>query len=122
MSLRRFEEVALQALRDLPAEFLPYVADCGLAVEKRAPRKLLEELGVPEGEDIYGLYDGVALVDRHADDLPARPPRIILYAEPLMEDCDSQEDLVHEIQTTVLHEAGHFFGLDEERLEELGFE
>ena len=122
MSRRKFEDVALQALRELPAEFLPYVADCGLVVEKRASRELLNEMGVPEGEDIYGYCQGEVQVDRTVDDLPSRPPRIVLYSEPLMEDCDSEEELVHEIQTTVLHEAGHFFCLDEARLEELGFE
>jgi predicted Zn-dependent protease with MMP-like domain len=122
ISRRRFEEIALQAVRDLPAEFRPYARECALSVERRPSREVLEKLGVPEDEDLFGYYEGVAVIDRHVDDLPGAPPRIILYREPLMAACASEEELKHEIQVTVLHELGHHFGLDEGRLAELGFE
>jgi predicted Zn-dependent protease with MMP-like domain len=122
MSPKRFREIAEEAVKALPAEFQPFLADCALAVEPRASRGKLEELGVPEDEDLFGLYEGVALIDRHLDDLPGPPPRVTLYFKPLLEACATEAELRREIQLTVLHEVGHHFGLDEKRLEELGFE
>ena len=122
MDGERFREIAAEAIEALPAEFKPYLADCVLAVEPRASREKLEDLGVPEDEELFGLYEGVALVDRHFDDLPGPPPRVTLYSEPLLEACATEAELRREIQLTVLHEVGHHFGLDEKRLEELGFE
>ena len=122
MSVKRFKEIARQAIAGLPAEFQPYVRNLMLVVKPYPSDELLDDLGVPEDEDLFGYYEGVAVIDRHADDLPGAPPRIILYREPLMAACASEEELKHEIQVTVLHELGHHFGLDEGRLAELGFE
>lgn len=122
MSLKKFEAVARRAIAGLPKEFQPYVADCMLCIEPYASDELLDEMEVPEDEDIYGLYEGAALTERRHDDFPQMPPRIILYYEPLMADCETEAELVREIQLTVVHEVGHHFGLDERRLEELGFE
>jgi len=122
MSPRQFEKVARRALAELPAEFQPYLRDVVLVVEAYASDELLDELGVPEDEDLFGLYEGPALTERSSTDPPEMPPRVILYYEPLLDACETEEELIHEIQTTVLHELGHHFGLDEDRLAELGYE
>jgi len=122
ISRRRFEELALEAVRDLPAEFRPYARECVLSVERRPSPEVLDRLGVPEDEELFGYYEGVAVVDRHLDDPPEAPPRIILYRQPLLAACASEAELKREIQVTVLHELGHHFGLDEGRLAALGFE
>ena len=121
ISRERFEKIALEAIRSLPEEFQEHVEGCAVTVERRPSREVLDELGVPEGEDLFGYYHGVALVDRHIDDLPGPPPTITLYSEPLMAECDSEEDLAEEIRITVLHEVAHHLGIDDERLEELGY-
>jgi predicted Zn-dependent protease with MMP-like domain len=74
----------------------------------------------PDDPDLYGVYDGVALPDREGGE-PLQPSRIFIYRRPLVEDCRSEADLREEIRVTVLHEIGHHFGLDEDRLEELGY-
>jgi predicted Zn-dependent protease with MMP-like domain len=121
MTPEEFTAVARRAIENLPEEFRPHVAEIDIVVEPHASDELLDELGVPEDEDIYGLFEGTYLTERSIHDAPEMPPRITLFYEPLLEDCETEEELVHEIQVTVLHEIGHFFGLEEEDLERLGF-
>ena len=122
MTHQRFKTIARRAIAGLPAQFHPLVDELLVIVKARPSRKLLRELEIAEDEDLFGVYDGPALTERSVNDAPELPPTITLFYEPLLEACDSEKELTHEIQTTVLHEIGHFFGLDETRLEELGFE
>ncbi|MCY3022896.1 MAG: metallopeptidase family protein [Planctomycetota bacterium] len=122
MTPKRFERIARRALASLPPMFQPYVRNLVLTIEPYPSEELLDDLGVPEDEDLFGLYEGPSLTEQNASDPPELPPRIILYFEPLLDACETEEELIHEIQATVLHEIGHFFGLDEERLAELGYE
>jgi len=122
MSAKRFEKIARRALASLPEEFQPYVQDVMLVIEPYASEELLDDLGVPEDEDLFGLYDGPSLAERGAGAQPEMPPRITLYYAAFLDDCETEEELIHEIQTTVLHEIGHHFGLEEDRLTELGYE
>ena len=71
--------------------------------------------------DLFGLYEGVPLPER-GDDAGALPDRIAIYRLPLEDEFPDPEDLRREIRITVLHELGHYFGLDEDRLTELGYE
>lgn len=121
MTPTEFERLARKAIADLPTMFLPWLENVILVIEPHASDALLESLDVPDDEDIYGLYDGAALTDRNVNDPPAMPARIFLYYEPLLADCETDSELVHEIQTTVLHEIGHHFGMDEDQLEALGY-
>ena len=75
----------------------------------------------PDDPDLYGLYEGVPLPER-GDMAGALPDTITIFRRPLQEDFDDPRELEHEIRVTVLHELGHYFGLDEERLGELGYE
>jgi len=122
MGPKRFGKIARRAIARLPEEFQPYVQDVMLVLEPYAPDELLDDLGVPADEDLFGLYEGPSLDERGAGGTPEMPPRITLYYAALLDDCETEEELVHEIQTTVLHEIGHHFGLDEDRLTELGYE
>ena len=74
-----------------------------------------------EEPDLYGLYEGTPLTERGSDHFG--PPDIIhVYRRPLLEDFgDDPEELAAEIRVTVLHELGHYFGIDEDRLEDLGW-
>jgi len=120
MSDRTFRRLVDEALALVPAEFRPYLAGVPVVIEEWAPDALLDDLGVPEDETLYGLYSGRALTEGRAEsgDLP---PRITLYRGPLLEDCLDEDDLREEIATTVIHEIAHHFGIGEKRLEELGW-
>ena len=75
----------------------------------------------PDDPDLYGLYEGVPLPER-GDMAGALPDTITIFRRPLQEDFDDPRELEAEIRITVLHELGHYFGLDEDRLGELGYE
>ncbi len=118
----RFKHIAREAMATLPAEFQPYLENVVLQVEPYASDELLDELGIPPDDDLLGLYDdspGSTLLG-NADPIQL-PPRIVLYYEPLLDACETEAELIREIQITVVHEIGHHFGLDEDRLEKLGY-
>jgi predicted Zn-dependent protease with MMP-like domain len=75
----------------------------------------------PEDPDLFGLYEGVPLPER-VDMAGSLPDRIAIYRLPLEEEFPDPAELEEEIRITVLHELGHYFGLDEDRLAELGYE
>lgn len=70
--------------------------------------------------DLLGVYVGIPLTER-GHEPPLGPSRILIYRRPLIEMSDSVEELREEIRITVLHEIGHHFGIDEDRLDELGY-
>ena len=120
VSDRAFRRLVEEGLALVPAEFRPYLAGVPVVIEDWAPDALLDELGVPEDETLYGLYTGRPLTEGgpQSGDLP---PRITIYQGPLLEDCDDEAELREEIATTVIHEIAHHFGIGEDRLEELGW-
>jgi predicted Zn-dependent protease with MMP-like domain len=120
MSGLRFRSLVDEALALVPEEFRPYLEGVAIVIEDWAPDALLDTLGVPEDETLYGLYSGRALTEgpEQSGDLP---PRITIYRGPLLEDCRDEDDLREEIATTVIHEIAHHFGISEARLEELGW-
>ncbi len=66
------------------------------------------------------MYDGVALTERTTDHT-GLPDRITIFRGPLMEMCRDRDELVHEIGVTVVHEVAHHFGIDDDRLHDLGY-
>jgi predicted Zn-dependent protease with MMP-like domain len=120
VSHHAFHRLVEEALALIPAEFQPYLEGVPVVLEDWAPDALLDDLGVEEDDTLYGLYSGHALTEGlpHSGDLP---PRITIYRGPLLEDCEDEDELREEIATTVLHEIAHHFGIDEARLEELGW-
>lgn len=106
----------------MPAEFRPYLENVVVEVRRRPDRALMREHDVPE--DLLGLYVGVPLEEKGPASAGAGavlPDRILIFRDNLCEMCESLDELVEEIRITVLHEIGHHFGLDEERLDELGY-
>ena len=120
LSERAFRRLVDEALALIPAEFWPYVEGVPVVLAAWPPEDLLDELGVPEDDTLYGLYSGRALTDGPSES-GELPPRITLFRGPLLEDCVNEDDLREEIATTVIHEIAHHFGIDEARLEELGW-
>ena len=120
LSDRAFRKLVDEALALIPEEFRPYLDGVPVVIAEWAPDRLLDELEVPEDETLYGLYSGHALTEGPPQS-GELPPRITIYRGPLLEDCEDEDDLRDEIATTVLHEIAHHFGIDEARLEELGW-
>jgi predicted Zn-dependent protease with MMP-like domain len=104
-----FEEHVQAALDDLPEEIAAALENVAVVIEDENP----------EEPDLFGWYDGLGPGLDHAGSLP---DRIVIYRRPLERAFPDSDELEQEIRITVLHEVGHFFGLDEDRIEELGYE
>jgi predicted Zn-dependent protease with MMP-like domain len=125
MSASRFKDLVTRALGLLPPEFAAHMDNVNVVIEHEPGRDLLRSLADDrhhyhcEGT-LFGLYEGVPLTERGINDV-LLPDRITIYRRPLLESCDTEAQLVREVRITVLHEVGHFFGMDEDRLDELGY-
>lgn len=121
LSPKEFHALVGQAVARIPWEIRRHLENMVITVERRPTREMLEEVGVPPGETLLGLYDGIPLTERHVTDPPLYPDTIYLFQEPLEELCSTREELMEEIELTVVHEVAHALGLSDERLEELGY-
>ena len=116
-----FDRAVEEALAAVPEEFQPYLENVVVEVRSRPDAKLMREYEVPD--DILGLYVGVPLEDKGPELAPTPlPDRILIFRDNLAGMCEDWDELVDEIRITILHEIGHHFGLDEDRLEELGYD
>ena len=121
LSAEAFERLVGEALELIPEEFQPFLAEVAVVVEAEPPDELLDALGVPEDETLFGLYSGPDLGEQGLG-APVLPPRITVYRRPHLRAARDLEQLRREVARTVLHEAAHRFGIGEERLEELGWD
>ena len=112
MGRERFEELVAEALDEVPAELLALMDNVVVLVEDD-----------PDGDDrnLLGLYEGYALTDRGWNYAGVLPDRITIYRNPTLRVCDSDDEVVEEVATTVVHEIAHHFGIDDARLHELGW-
>jgi predicted Zn-dependent protease with MMP-like domain len=107
-----FEDHVRAALDSLPPGIAAALENVAVVVEDENP----------EDPDLFGLYDGTPLPERTSLTAGRLPDRIAIYRRPLEETFEDPEELEEEIRITVLHELAHYFGLDEDRLEQLGYE
>ena len=110
MTRAEFEEHVRAALDSLPPHIAAALENVAVVVEDENPAD----------PDLFGLYNGVPLPERGVE-APLEPDTISIYYLPLSEDFPDPEELREEIRITVLHELGHYFGMDEDRLDELGY-
>ena len=111
-----------QVLDRLPRRFRDQLRNVEFVVEERPSAELLRSEGLdPRVDTLYGIYQGVPLPDRSSLDPPLMPDKITIFAEPLLEDFSDPEELREEIRITVLHEIAHYFGMDEDEVEDLGY-
>jgi predicted Zn-dependent protease with MMP-like domain len=108
----RFEEHVRNALDLLPPELAGALVNVAVVVEDEHP----------EDPDLFGLYEGIPLPERGSGGHGELPDRIAIYRVPLTESFPDPRELENEIRITVLHELAHYFGLDEDRIAELGYE
>jgi predicted Zn-dependent protease with MMP-like domain len=105
-----FEDHVRAALDSLPPHIASALENVAVVVEDENS----------EDPDLFGLYHGVPLTERGVE-APLEPDTISIYYLPLAEDFPDPGELREEIRITVLHELGHYFGMDEDRLDELGY-
>jgi len=117
-----FSVALRKALSELPPMFHDALANVAVVVEEWPPDILLEEQGISPDDTLYGFYHGVPLPERSMQDSGLLPDRISVYRGPLIEDFPDRNELRRQIRITLLHEIGHYFGMDEEELSRLGYE
>ena len=102
-----------EALEAVPSELAALVDNVVFVIEADGPA---------DDPDLLGLYEGVALTERGGTYAGALPDRITIYRNPTLRMCDTFEDVVEEVNITVVHEIAHHFGIDDDRLHELGYD
>jgi len=107
-----FDAAVSEALDQVPSEFLDLLDNVVVLVE--------DEPADP-GHGVLGLYEGIPLPERDSFYGAVLPDRILIYRGPLKRLCGSVDELVEEIGVTVVHEIAHFFGMDDDQLDDLGW-
>jgi predicted Zn-dependent protease with MMP-like domain len=111
MSAQRFEELVSDALDLIPPKLAKAIDNVVVLVSDAHP----------DEPDLLGLYEGIALTERDTTYAGSLPDTITIYREALLEMCSSEQEVVDEVAVTVIHEIAHHFGIDDERLHELGW-
>ena len=111
----RFEELVADAMDAIPDGLARRMDNVAVFIEER-----------PREGGLLGLYEGVPLTERDQGygaygNLPL-PDRITIYREPILAMCHSEEEVVRQVLVTVVHEVAHHFGIDDDRLAELGWD
>lgn len=108
----RFFALVEQAFSGIPEELTKLLDNVALFVEDDAPAS---------DPGLLGLYVGTPLTDRDSGYAGAMPDRIMVYRRPILSMCETEDEVVREVAITVAHEIAHHFGIDDERLHELGY-
>lgn len=112
MSTADFEILVNRAIDEVPDELASLINNCVILVEDEAPS---------DAPGLLGLYDGIPLTERGDFYSGALPDRILIFRNPTLAICDTVEDVVEEVHITVVHEIAHHFGIDDDRLHDLGY-
>ena len=121
MNRKRFARLVADALEALPEEFRVRMANVELVIADWPTMEDLEEAGLGSEDTLFGLYQGTPLPERGVEAPPLFPDKITIFQGPLEESCESDAQIREEVQTTVVHEIAHHFGIGEDRLTELGW-
>jgi predicted Zn-dependent protease with MMP-like domain len=112
MNADAFEELVADELDQLPDDMLDGLDNVVFVVEDRPEDGSL---------DLLGLYDGVAITERGQYGFGEMPDRITVFREPLLSICDDVDELRDQVHVTLVHEIAHYYGIDDEKLHELGW-
>jgi predicted Zn-dependent protease with MMP-like domain len=119
MTRARFTELVEEALREIPRRFRDAMKNVAVIVEDEPPRDILEEMEIEPPDSLFGLYQGTPLPERGWGYGNALPDRISIYQGPIEEACEDDDEIRDCVAETVIHEFGHYFGMDEDQIEEI---
>ncbi len=122
-----FVTLVEEVLDALPAEFRKKIHNLTVVVEDQPPKRLsrktrgsAQKPGSEKTDSVVlGIFQGVPATKRSVFDLSAGPDRIVLYQKNIEAVCSNEDQIRHEVRQTVLHELGHYFGLDEAQLRDV---
>ena len=119
LTRQEFEETVVAALKRLPKFIKEKMENMDVVVEGQASREVLNEMGLRSPYELLGLYQGVPYDRRGFYYGNVLPDKITLFQIPIESICQTREEVKEKIREVVIHEVGHYFGLDEEKLREL---
>ena len=119
MTRKQFEALVEKALRKLPRRFKDKLSNVVVVVEDWADDETLAEMEIEPPDTLYGLYRGVDITRRDSAYGNVLPDTITIYQGPIEEDCADEDDMAGLVRETVIHEIGHYFGLDDETMHRL---
>jgi predicted Zn-dependent protease with MMP-like domain len=111
-----FEKLVERALRKLPKAFKDRIRNVAVVVEDWADDETLADVGIEPPDTLYGLYRGIDLTRRDSGYGNVLPDTVTIYQGPIEEDCEDEEEMAELVRETVIHEIGHYFGLDDETM------
>ena len=112
MSRDHFEGLVGDALDTVPADLTALMDNVVVLVEDEPPA---------DDPELLGLYDGTPLTERDSTYAGRMPDRITIFRNPTLRMCESDQEVVDEVRITVVHEIAHHFGIDDDRLHDLGY-
>lgn len=116
MNRERFTDLVEGALSELPPVFAERLENVAVVVEDTASPQQLAKVNVDNPRDLLGLYEGVPLTSRSRGYAGVLPDRISIFRIPILAISHSDEQIKENVRNTVMHELGHYFGMDEDRL------
>lgn len=112
VSPEEFDDLVDRALEQIPSELLDQVENCAIVIE--------DHPGPGQGR-LLGLYEGIPLSARDSSYAGVLPDRITLFREPIVSMCRTRDEVVEQVRITVWHELAHYFGIDDDDLDEWGY-
>lgn len=120
LSATEFEDLVVEALDSLPEDLLELLDNVDVTIERYPSAEQLRSVGVRRGT-LLGLYEGVPLTARGGGYNLVPPDKITIFQRPIEQICATYPEIVEQVRTTVIHEVAHHFGIDDARLDELGW-
>ena len=121
VSKGQFAALVEKALSELPDPFAAAIESIPIEVRDRPSLRQLRDVGLKDDDLLLGLYHGRPLPQRSVEDSGRLPDLIYIFQQDIEMVCRSEAELVRQVRTTVLHEIGHHFGMNEEDLKRLGY-
>jgi predicted Zn-dependent protease with MMP-like domain len=119
MTREQFTDLVDEALQRIPRRFRAAMKNVAVIVEDEPTLQILQEMEIEPPDSLFGLYQGTPLPERGWAYGNALPDRISIYQRPIVEACDDEEEIRDCVAETVIHEFGHYFGMDEDQIEEI---
>ena len=116
LSLGEFERLVEKAIEQLPTEFQGRIENVVIAVEDEPSDEDYELTNTPDDEELFGIFRGPMRTEMSFDMLPGLPPQVVVFRGPILRNTRNSGEAVKEIKDTLVHELGHYFGLEDDEM------
>ncbi|MBN1844348.1 MAG: metallopeptidase family protein [Sedimentisphaerales bacterium] len=115
-----FDRLVQEAIEAIPPEYGQYLEYLPVVVQDRPEKQVCRRMGLPDRRGLLGLFEGVPRTQRGSDDA-VHLNRIVLYRQNLLGYCAGRRELADQIRKTLIHELGHYLGMDEQQIRQLDY-